>query len=116
MTEAALRLRVAPPPVLIGQLDRLASLATLSTVDVCVDVCLVPLDAEAPALPLTGFALFELEDDPPQVTVETLTAELDVSDEREVARYRETAHRWRQAAARGHDVTNLLDRVRGDLG
>jgi transcriptional regulator with XRE-family HTH domain len=83
ITEAALRWRPGPPAVLLAQLDRLASLASLPNVDLKV----VPLDVEAPVLHSNAFVIFEGGEEA-FVTAETYTTELVLSDPGDVAIYR----------------------------
>lgn len=51
MTEAALRLLVCPPGVMLGQLDRLASISGLPSITLGI----IPLDTELSVAPVNGF-------------------------------------------------------------
>jgi hypothetical protein len=51
LTEAVLRYRLCPPEVLAGQLDRLVSLSTLTTIRFGV----IPFEAQLPVAPVHGF-------------------------------------------------------------
>src|SRR5215467_5876890 len=68
ITEAALRWRTGPPDILVPQLDRIASLATLGNLTVEV----IPLDAEWRTAPPYPFVLYEDRDDgaPPMAVAE----------------------------------------------
>jgi transcriptional regulator with XRE-family HTH domain len=100
ITEAALRWRPGPPSLLRGQLDRIASLGSLSNVT----IGLIPLAVEATVSTVHSFVIFEsLRDEPGEqeralpdapggfVTVETAHANLTVKDPKTVALYR---RRW----------------------
>jgi hypothetical protein len=93
LTENALRWRPGPPELMAAQLDRLVSVASLPNVSIGV----LMLDQEAPDAYLHPFVIFELETDT-LVTVETLSAELQVNEPHEVAVYRRTLERYRDAA------------------
>jgi transcriptional regulator with XRE-family HTH domain len=112
LTEAALRWRPGPPVVLVEQLDRIASLATLSNVTVGV----VPMEAEARAIPWHGFTLNEeVEEGEPFVQVETVHAYLTVSRRDDVELYRRQFAALREAALTGDQFSTLLAAVRSDL-
>ena len=55
MTEAALRWRPGPPELLAAQLDHIAALATLDTINLGV----IPMDAEMHAITRCSFILYE---------------------------------------------------------
>ncbi|HYY78505.1 MAG TPA: DUF5753 domain-containing protein, partial [Actinomycetes bacterium] len=93
ITEAALRWRPGPPRLMRAQYDRLVSVASLPNVELGI----IPLEIEAPDAYLHPFVIFELGDDP-LVTVETLSAQMQVNDPQEVAVYRRTLDRYRRAA------------------
>jgi transcriptional regulator with XRE-family HTH domain len=93
ITEGALRWRPGPLELMAAQLDRLVSVASLPNVALGV----LMLDQEAPDAYLHPFVIFELED-AALVTVETLSAELQVNEHQEVAVYRRTLERFRAAA------------------
>lgn len=110
ITEAALRLRIAPVAVLVEQLDRVSSIATLRNVDVGV----VPLDAPVTVTPLSGFQLFEMPDEA-IVTAELVADEVVITESERVERYREVIEKWRQAAVFGTAATAHLARIRATL-
>jgi transcriptional regulator with XRE-family HTH domain len=108
ITEPALRLRVATPAVMVQQLDRLTSIASLEHVTVAV----VPIDAPAPALPLGSFVLLDFDDGTGMVTVEAEGAEVEYDAPEDVERWRHRLELWRKAAVTGQDALGLLARVR----
>ena len=86
ITEGALRWRVGPTPVLLSQLDRIASLSTLENVSVGLIPHAVPALIHAPH----GFVIFESidRDADALVMVETVHANLTINDSLHVALYR----------------------------
>jgi transcriptional regulator with XRE-family HTH domain len=99
ITEGALRWRPGPPELMAAQLDRLISVASLPNVSLGV----LLLDQEAPDAYLHPFVIFELDDDA-LVTVETLSAELQVNEPLEIEVYRRTLERYRGAAVWGEEA------------
>jgi transcriptional regulator with XRE-family HTH domain len=93
ITEGALRWRPGPPELMAAQLDRLISIASLPNVSLGV----LMLDQEAPDAYLHPFVVFEMDDDT-LITVETLSAELQVNEPEEIQVYRRTLERYRSAA------------------
>jgi transcriptional regulator with XRE-family HTH domain len=98
VAESALRMRLCPPEVMIGQLDRLVALSTVPTIRFGV----IPFEIPYPMAPLHGFWIF----DERVVLVENLTAELNITQPAEVANYgriftglAEAAHYQAQARA-----------------
>jgi transcriptional regulator with XRE-family HTH domain len=112
VTEAALRWRPGPPDVLIAQLDRIASLATLTNVTIGV----VPMNAETRAIPWHGFTLNEdVEEGEPFVQVETIHAYLTVARPDDVELYRRQFAVLREAALTGDQFSALLATLRAEL-
>jgi transcriptional regulator with XRE-family HTH domain len=112
LTEAALRWRPGAPDVLIAQLDRIASLATLTNVKIGV----IPLDAETGAIPWHGFTLNEdVEEGEPFVQVETIHAYLTVARLDDVELYRRQFAVLRAAALTGDQFSGLLATLRAEL-
>jgi hypothetical protein len=107
MGEAALRTRFGERSTLVGQLDRLVSLAQLPNVDIAV----LRFDAPSPVLPLSGFAV----NDAQVVWVETLTGEQRIDDPDEVAPYVMAFEAALTAAARGDEATELIRAVAGSM-
>jgi transcriptional regulator with XRE-family HTH domain len=93
VTESALRWRPGPPELMAAQVDRLMSVASLPNVSLGV----LMLDQEAPDAYLHPFVLWELEGET-LVTVETLSAELQINEPQELEVYRRTLERYRGAA------------------
>lgn len=112
ITEGALRLRVGSTDVLRAQYDRLSSVAGLSNVTLGI----IPMDAPAVALPLNSFVLREFADGPPAVTVETLTAEISVTNDEDVDRYRDVLAKYQGVAVFGSAVDDVLRHLSGAVG
>jgi transcriptional regulator with XRE-family HTH domain len=113
VTEGALRWRPGPPKLMLAQLDRVGSVATLSNVS----LGLIPQDAEATAVASHGFVIYaDPEDDgEPFVRVEVIHGELTISDPDDVAIYSERFSRLGAAAVFDDDVRTLLAKIAGDL-
>lgn len=121
ITEAALRWRPGPSVLLQAQFDRIESLSTLSNVS----IGLIPHAILARACTSHSFALFELADENPAdtrdvdgeeavsaiVTVETIHANLVVSDPDSVALYQARWRRLEQMAIYGDDIRAFLTGV-----
>lgn len=99
ITEGALRWRPGPPDLMAAQLDRLISVASLPNVSIGV----LLLDQEAPDAYLHPFVVFELDDDA-LITVETLSAELQINEPQEMEVYQRTLERYRGAALWSEDA------------
>lgn len=110
--ETALRWRFGPVEMLLGQLDRIGQMTSLSNVS----VGLIPLDREAPVWHTHGFTVFDerFEDDP-LVTVETLTAVLAVSDPKFVEEYRQAFAALQGVAVFDEDARSLLEQIAADM-
>ncbi|WP_053208200.1 helix-turn-helix domain-containing protein [Jiangella muralis] len=107
LTEAALRYRPCPPDIMAGQLDRLVSASTLSTVGLGV----IPFAAPLPVVPVHGFWMFDSH----LVRVETFTAELHITDTTELQSYAKIFAELARAAVYGSPARHLITRVVGDL-
>lgn len=79
ITEAALRSRICPPPVLRAQLDRLLAITTLDNIELSV----LPLTTQLPYPTLHGFWIY----DDKLVLVDTVTAELALRDTDDITLY-----------------------------
>lgn len=106
VTEAALRWRIGPADVMVEQLQRLASVSRLPNLDLAV----LPLDGEVPAVPLNAFVLF----DDRHAIVETFTTELVLRDLRDIAVLLRSFEAFRAAALNGDAARDLLERVADD--
>jgi hypothetical protein len=107
ITEAVLRYRLCPSEVLAGQLDRLVSLTTLTTIKFGV----IPFERQFPVAPVHGFDVY----DERVVHVEHLTAELKLSQPSEVATYVAFFNRLAEVACYGAEARVLITRVLADL-
>jgi transcriptional regulator with XRE-family HTH domain len=107
VTEAVLRYRLCPPEVLAGQLDRLVSLTTLTTVKFGI----IPFERRLPVAPLHGFYVYDQR----VVHVEHLTAELKLSQPSEITTYVTFFDRLAEAACYGAEARVLITRALADL-
>ncbi|GHA95641.1 transcriptional regulator [Streptomyces tendae] len=105
--EPALRALVCPPAVLAAQLDRLAGVVGLDTVELGI----VPLSASVKIPPATAFWVY----DDQQVIVENWHAELWIDDPASVATYLRTWETLRESAVYGADAQNAIGRARRAL-
>jgi transcriptional regulator with XRE-family HTH domain len=103
ITEGALRWRPGPPALMAAQLDRLISVASLPNVALGV----LLLDQEAPDAYLHPFVIFE-SDDETLITVETLSAELQVNEPEETQVYRRTLERYRSATVWADQAVRVI--------
>jgi transcriptional regulator with XRE-family HTH domain len=108
ITEAAARWRPGPTWVLRAQLDRIVSLATLSNVSVGI----IPSDGEASTVITPGFDLLRDHEGDTVVTIETLHANLVVSDPGHVAEYEQAWSDLSQMAVVGPEAGRLLETIR----
>lgn len=111
--EAGLRWRVGPPEVMAAQLDRLAVLA----VEPHLDLRVLPFERTAPVWHDHGFTLVadRSDDEPDLVNLELLTGSINITDPKEVARYRDAYERLADLALRGATAVSLIERVRAEL-
>jgi hypothetical protein len=107
LTEAALRYRLCPREVMIGQLDRLVALSAMSTVRVGI----IAFDTELPESPKHGFWIF----DDRMVLVETIAAELTLKQPQEIALYTRVFERLASVASYGSDARGIVTRVLDEL-
>ncbi|WP_319461218.1 helix-turn-helix transcriptional regulator [Micromonospora sp. RTP1Z1] len=105
--QAALTLGVAPPDVLAGQLDRLLALSTLPRVHLGV----IPTRAAHGFLPLHGFWILDAK----TVLVETISAELKLTQPRDIAVYSRAFERLAGSAAYGREARALITGALRDL-
>jgi transcriptional regulator with XRE-family HTH domain len=113
ITEAALRWQSHDTGLLLPQLDRIASLATLDNVW----VGFLPTDAAMPGWPEHNFQLYEDRDDDqePVVRIELLHARVIVSNPQDVAVYQEQFARWSAIALHGDDAQDFLRHIGHDI-
>lgn len=101
-SEAALRHPVAPPGVMVAQLDRLLALSGMSTMNLAV----LPLDAQLPVAPLHGFVIVD-----DLALVETLNTEMSVTDPDELATFHRFFGGLQNTAVDGADAREILQRL-----
>ena len=107
ITEPVLRWLIVPPLVMAGQLDRLISLSRLPNIDIRV----VPLTGSKHDIPSHAFVIR----DDRAVTVETVHAEVVVTDPRDVALYIAKFDGFAERALHGDDVRTLLESIRNEM-
>ncbi len=107
MTEAALRLPLAGPAVMRGQIDRLMTLADLPNLRLGV----IPLGTVMPVMIMHDFSI---RDD--EVLIELGHTEMVTRDNHDVALYRSVLDRLWTVAVEGDEARVLLTRVAADLG
>lgn len=105
--QAALTVHFGSVDTLTGQLDRLVTLAGLTSFDLRV----LPSAAPSPVLPLSGFSLHDDE----TLWLETLTREVRSTDPEEIAVHTAAFELAREAAAAGPDAVALIQRVAAEL-
>lgn len=110
LTEGALRWRPGPANLILAQLDRLMSIATLPNVTIGV----LPFDQEAVALYTNGFTIFDVPDDP-FVLVETNTQELYLHEAGELATYRQIFARLHDSAMIDEVAVTAIRRIMTDI-
>jgi len=103
IAEGVLTTRVASSAVMLGQIDRIASLAT--GLD-HIELRILPLGVSPERITMTGFVL--LDD---QALVETDRTEIPVRDPRDVEWYREAFDGLRRSALHGQEAVGLLRRI-----
>lgn len=111
ITEAALRWRPGPVQLLLGQLDRIASISTLDNVT----IGLIPLATEATTLTTHGFVIYEGEEQNSWVTVETIHADMKVGSSDHMEIYRARWSLLRQMALFGEDTQEFLGKIAAEL-
>ncbi|WP_017559383.1 helix-turn-helix domain-containing protein [Nocardiopsis baichengensis] len=106
--EAALYMRICPPEVMAGQLDRLTGLLGLDTVELGI----VPFSAQLPIPIAHGFWIY----DERLVTVENLNAELWLEDSADIEVYERAWDSFAEVAVYGHRAHRLIAAARSALG
>nr|WP_202447055.1 helix-turn-helix transcriptional regulator [Streptomyces sp. SID5468] len=107
VTEPVLRWRIVPPQMMAAQLDRLLFVSRLAHVDIRV----VPL--EIPQNDIANHA-FVIRDDR-VVTVETVHAEVVVTDPRDVGLYVDKFAGFERVALSGDGMRSLVEGIRDDF-
>ena len=113
ITEGALRWRIGPPPVLLSQLDRIASLGTLENVSIGLIPQAAPVLIHVPH----GFVIFEPTDRDADavVMVETVHANLTINDPLHIALYRRQWSLLEKMAVFGDAAHDLLAMIAADV-
>lgn len=107
LAESALRYRVCPPEVMLGQLDRLISLAALPNVKFGI----IGFGTPYAVAPAHGFWLLDDE----RVMVETYSAELNLAGPQEIELYRGIFDQMAGAASYGRQAREIIKQVVDDL-
>jgi transcriptional regulator with XRE-family HTH domain len=107
LTEPVLRWLIVPPLVMAGQLDRLVSASRLPHVDLRV----VPLEGRQHDIANHAFVIR----DDRAVTVETVHAEVIVTDPRDIALYVAKFDGFARSALHGDGMRTLLEDIRDEL-
>ncbi len=107
VTEPVLRWLIVPPLVMAGQLDQLVSMSRLPHLDIRV----VPMTGSQHDIPNHAFVIR----DDRTVTVETVHAEIVVTDPRDVALYVSKFDGFARNALHGDDMRSLLETIRNEL-
>ncbi|QOV38638.1 helix-turn-helix transcriptional regulator [Streptomyces ferrugineus] len=105
--EAALHMVLCPREVMAGQLDRLAGVFGMPTVQLGI----VPLGTNLTVVPTHGFWLF----DDRLVMVETIGAELRLTDRAEIGLYQTVWDELERAAVTGPQAHRVIARARAGL-
>jgi len=107
LTEAALKFRLCPPEVMLGQLDRLISLSALPNVRLGVIGFQTPYTTS----PWHGFWMYDDE----RVLVETLSAALDLRQPQEIALYGNAFEQLAAVASYGRSARAIINQVIEEL-
>lgn len=105
--QAALTLGVVDTDVLINQLDRLLTLSSLPRVHLTI----IPTRARHGYLPLHGFWILDTR----EVLIETVSAEIKLTQPREVALYARAFERMASSAVSGKQSRALITRALDEL-
>ncbi|MEV7150496.1 helix-turn-helix transcriptional regulator [Streptomyces sp. NPDC093084] len=105
--EAALRSLICPPSVLVGQLDRLAGVIGMDTVELGI----IPFTASMKIVPANGFWVM----DDRLVVAEDWHAELWLDDAENIALYSKVWRTLRESAVYGSDAHNIINAARRAL-
>jgi hypothetical protein len=107
LTEAALRYRLCPPEIMLGQLDRLVSLSALPNVKLGI----IGFETAYVVAPAHGFWLLDND----RVMVETFSAELNLAQSQELALYSGIFESLAGVASYGRSARAIINRVIEDL-
>src|SRR6266566_858899 len=107
LTEAALRFRLCPPDVMLGQFDRLVSFSQLPNVRLGI----IGFEKQYATAPWHGFWLYDNE----RVLVETFSAALDLRQPQEIELYGNAFEQLAAVASYGRSARGIIGRVIDDL-
>ena len=107
LTEAALRFRLCPPEVMLGQLDRLVSLSQLPNVRLGI----IGFETQYATSPWHGFWLCDSE----RVLIETFSASLDLRQPQEIELYENTFEQLAAVASYGRAARGIINRAADEL-
>lgn len=107
LTEAALRYRLCPPEVMLGQLDRLVSFSALPKVRLGI----IGFETAYVVAPAHGFWLLDKD----RVMVETFSAELNLAQPQEIELYSSIFEHLAGVASYGRAARAIITRVIDDL-
>ncbi|MFE6105194.1 helix-turn-helix domain-containing protein [Streptomyces laurentii] len=107
ITEPVLHWRILHPHMMAAQLDRIVSISRLPHLDIRI----VPLHARQDDIANHAFVIR----DDRMVTVETVHAEVAVTDPRDVSLYVEKFEKFRRAALAGDEMRDLVEGIRNDF-
>jgi transcriptional regulator with XRE-family HTH domain len=107
LTEAALRFRLCPPEVMLGQLDRLVSFSALPNVRLGI----IGFETLYATSPWHGFWMYDND----RVLVETFSAALDLRQPQEIELYASAFDQLAAVASYGRSARAIITRVIDDL-
>ncbi|MCZ9348137.1 helix-turn-helix domain-containing protein [Streptomyces sp. TRM76130] len=107
ITEPVLRWRIVPPQIMAAQLDRIVSISRLPHVDIRI----VPLRTQQRDIANHAFVIR----DDRMATVETVHAEVVVTDPRDVGLYVEKFEGFERVALSGDHMRGLVEGIRDDF-
>lgn len=107
LTEAALRMRLCPPEIMLGQLDRLVSFSALPNVRLGI----IGFETRYATSPWHGFWLYDND----RVLVETYSASLNLAQPQEIALYRGVFDELAAVASYGRAARAIVTRVIDDF-
>jgi transcriptional regulator with XRE-family HTH domain len=107
LTEAALKFRLCPPEVMLGQLDRLMSFSQLPNVRLGI----IGFETQYATSPWHGFWMYDDE----RVLVETFSAALDLRQPQEIELYSNAFEQLAAVASYGRSARAIINRVAEEL-
>jgi transcriptional regulator with XRE-family HTH domain len=107
LTEAALRMRMCPPEIMLGQLDRLVSFSALPNVRLGI----IGFETRYATSPWHGFWLYDND----RVLVETYSAALNLAQPQEIALYDSIFDELAAVASYGRAARAIITRVIDDF-